>query len=261
MANTGLQAVIFDVDGTLAHTERDGHRVAFNRAFEELGFSDRWDADLYGELVKVTGGGNRIAHYFTSYKGLDAADAEHLAAKIQPVKTRLFVEVAGSGSIPPRPGLVAFLVDLFKAQLRLAIATTGSRAWVIPLVEGVSKVAGLPEFEAIVTGNDVERLKPFPDAYQVALERLSLESAQVVAIEDSKNGVRAAKSAGCLCLAVKGEYADPSELEAADLVVDDYGEQGAPLKVLTNPHHIPVGDALTAETVRQLHLAASASSS
>jgi len=261
MSNTSLQAVIFDVDGTLAHTERDGHRVAFNRAFEELGLSDRWDADLYGELVKVTGGARRIAHYLTRYNGLDPADAEDLAAKIQPVKTRLFVEVAGSGSIPPRTGLVPFLVDLFEAKLRLAIATTGSRAWVFPLVEGVSKIAGLPEFEEIVTGNDVERLKPFPDAYQVALQRLSLEPAQVVAIEDSKNGVQAAKSAGCICLAVKGEYADPSELEGADLVVDDFGEQKLPLEVLSNPHHIPVGDALTAETVRQLHLAATASTS
>ena len=63
-----LQALIFDVDGTLADTERDGHRVAFNTAFAEQGLDWHWDETLYGELLRVTGGVERMAHYASEYR-------------------------------------------------------------------------------------------------------------------------------------------------------------------------------------------------
>jgi HAD superfamily hydrolase (TIGR01509 family) len=248
-----LLAVILDVDGTLAETERHGHRVAFNKAFEELGMSDRWDEELYGELLEVSGGERRLFHYFTEYKDMDPEEAGELAAKLHPMKTELFVEVVESGQVPPREGVLRLLKDLEKDHVRLAVATTGTKAWVPPLLDGLTKKAGLRPFEAVVTGDDVTNLKPDPEAFLLALERLGVQQSQVLIVEDSENGVKAAKAAGCCCLAVQGEYAKASELTEADLLVDGFGKTDKPLEVLSNPFGIESAPLLTPHVLRQLH--------
>jgi HAD superfamily hydrolase (TIGR01509 family) len=247
-----LRTVIFDLDGTLAETERHGHRVAFNRAFEEHGLPDRWDEDLYGELLKVTGGERRLFHYFTT-QGIDAAKAAELAAQLQPIKTRLFVDVVEAGEVPARAGVLRLLKELEDEGMPMAVATTGTRQWVLPLLADLTRKGGLKPFEVIVTGNDVNNLKPDPEVFLIAVDRLEVKPAQALIVEDSKNGVEAAMAAGCCCLAVQGEYAVASELEKADLVVDGFGDAASPLKVLSNPLGVTVGPLLTPGVLRQLH--------
>ena len=253
MQHPELQAVIFDVDGTLAETERHGHRVAFNKAFEELGMSDRWDEQLYGELLKVAGGERRLFHYFTEYQDMHPDKAAELAAQLHPMKTELFVKVVESGEVPARAGVLRLLKELEQDGLRLAVATTGTRSWVLPLLKELRGQVGLGEFEAIVTGDDVENLKPDPDLFLVALEELGLKPPQTLIVEDSKNGVKAAKAAACCCLAVQGEYAESSDLMEADLLVDGFGEADLPLEVLNNPLSLDAGPLLTPALLRQLH--------
>jgi len=248
-----LQAVIFDVDGTLAETERYGHRVAFNRAFEQKGLPDRWSDELYRDLVKVTGGTRRLTHYFVNYKEMDEEQAAVLAAGLHKIKTQLFVKVVESGEIPARPGVLRFMKELQESGLRVAVATTGTQSWVHPLVEHLRKQGGLAPYEAIVTGDEVDNLKPEPDAFVLACERLGIAADQAVIVEDSRNGVRAAIASGSPCLAVQGEYAEASELEGADLVVDSFGEPGSALKVLDNRFGLEVGSMLTPELVKELH--------
>jgi HAD superfamily hydrolase (TIGR01509 family) len=245
--------MIFDVDGTLAETERYGHRVAFNRAFEQKGLPDRWSDELYRDLVKVTGGTRRLTHYFVEYKGMEAKEAASLAAELHKIKTGLFVEVVEGGEVPARPGVLRFIKELQESGLRVAVATTGTRSWVHPLLEHLREQGGLARFDAIVTGDEVANLKPEPDAFILALQRLQIGPDQAEIVEDSRNGVRAAVAAGCACLAVQGEYAQAAELEGADLVVDSFGEPGRALKVLDNRFGLEVGSMLTPEVVKELH--------
>ncbi len=248
-----LEAVIFDVDGTLAETERHGHRVAFNKALEQKGFPDRWSDEMYRDLVKTTGGVRRLTHYFVDYKGWDPEEASRLAAELHKVKTKLFVEVVHAGEVPARVGVLRFIKELQDGGIRVAVATTGTASWVHPLLEHLRREGRLAEFETIITGDLVENLKPAPDAFVLAFEKLGLAPEQAVIVEDSRNGVRAAMAAGSPCLAVRGEYAKVSELEGADLVVDEFGEPERPLNVLHNPWDIQVGAMLTPEVVKDLH--------
>ncbi|CAN5845637.1 HAD family hydrolase [soil metagenome] len=248
-----LEAVVFDVDGTLAETERHGHRVAFNKAFAQEGYPYTWSDELYRELVKTTGGGRRIARYLTEYEDLDPDQSRAIADKLHPIKTRLFVNTILAGEILGRAGVYRFIGSLQQAGFRTAVATTGTNNWVNPLVEHLSNAGGFAPFEVVVTGNDVENLKPAPDLFQEALRRLNLEPDQVVMVEDSRNGVRSALATGGPCLAVRGEYAHTEELEGADLIVDGYGGDGASLTVLSNPHGLQVGSMLTPDLVEELH--------
>ncbi|MEX0791017.1 MAG: HAD-IA family hydrolase [Actinomycetota bacterium] len=248
-----LEAVVFDVDGTLAETERHGHRVAFNKAFAQEGYPYSWSDELYRELVKTTGGGRRIARYLTEYENFDPDEARAVAEKLHPIKTQLFVDTILAGEIPGRAGVYRFIRSLQQAGFRTAVATTGTKNWVYPLVKHLSDEGGFAPFEEVVTGNDVENLKPAPDLFQEALRRLGLEPDQVVMVEDSRNGVRSAMATGGPCLAVRGEYATPESLEGADLVVDSYGDEGAPLTVLSNPHGLETGAMLTPELVTEIH--------
>lgn len=248
-----LEAVVFDVDGTLAETERHGHRVAFNKAFAQEGYSYSWSDELYRELVKTTGGGRRIARYLTEYENFDPEEARAVAEKLHPIKTQLFVDTILAGEVPGRVGVYRFIKSIQDAGFRTAVATTGTTSWVHPLVKHLSKEGGFEPFEVVVTGNEVENLKPAPDLFREALRRLGVEPDQVVMVEDSRNGVRSAMATGGPCLAVRGEYATVESLEGADLIVDSYGDEGAPLRVLSNPYNLEVSDMLTPELVVDLH--------
>lgn len=248
-----LEAVVFDVDGTLAETERHGHRVAFNKAFEQEGYPYRWSDELYRELVKTTGGDRRIARFLSEYEDFDPEEARTIAKKLHPIKTQLFIDTILAGEVPGRLGVARFIKSLQQAGLRTAVATTGTTSWVHPLVKHLSEEGGFEPFEIVVTGNEVEHLKPAPDLFQLALEKLGLEPDQVVMVEDSRNGVRSAMATGGPCLAVQGEYALVEELQGADLIVDSFGDDEAPLQVLGNPWDLQLGPALTPDLTVELH--------
>ncbi|HVM36415.1 MAG TPA: HAD-IA family hydrolase [Actinomycetota bacterium] len=215
-----LDAVIFDVDGTLVDSERDGHRVAFNRAFEDLDLPFRWDEALYGELLLVTGGKERLRH-FLSGENVGADDIDRLVPELHRLKNEHFLKLVTDGAIPARPGVERVIRALEERRTRIAIATTGSREWVEPLVDSLF---GLERFEHVVCGDDVSTKKPDPELYNVTLDRLGVAPTNSVAIEDSLQGLRSAKAAGVTCIVVTNDYTKNHDLSAADLLLHSYDE-------------------------------------
>jgi HAD superfamily hydrolase (TIGR01509 family) len=243
-----LQAVVLDVDGTLVDSERDGHRVAFNRAFEEAGLPDRWDVERYGELLAVTGGERRLNAYFEE-EGMPEDERKELASRLHARKTEIFTEMASQGEIEPRPGVSELLDELEEAGVRLAVATTGSREWVDPLLD---RLFGLERFEAVVASDDAPDRKPDPSAHQLALERLELPPSAAPGVEDSANGLRAAKAAGLACVVVVNDYTREQDFDDADLVLEGFGRPDAPVSVLADPHLLEPPGHLDVDTLRRV---------
>jgi len=243
-AKAPLEAVIFDVDGTLVDSERHGHRVAFNYAFAALGRSDRWDEAAYGDLLRIAGGRRRLGSYLME-TGVPPEAAEALAEQLHRIKTIRFRHRAAAGEIPLMPGVTRLVAGLQRRGIRLFVATTGSREWVEPLLD---HHFGRAVFETVVTGSDVQELKPDPAAYLEVLRRARLDPGHVVAVEDSGNGLRAAQAAGLACLVVRNDYTGV-DVEGAELVVSGFGPHA--VVVSGGPAPMPHG-LVTVETLEAL---------
>jgi len=239
---------VLDVDGTLVDSERDGHRVAFNRAFEEADLPDRWDEERYGELLKVPGGKRRLKAYFGQRK-MPEAESEELAGRLHTRKTDIFTEMARRGEIEARPGVGGLLDELEEAGVRLGVATTGSRTWVDPLLD---RLFGLERFAAVVGGDEVPEPKPDPSVYRLALERLGLDASSAPAIEDSAIGLQAAQAAGLRCVVVVNDYTREQDFRGADLVLDGFGDPNTPAVVLADPYRLDPPRRLDVETLRRV---------
>jgi HAD superfamily hydrolase (TIGR01509 family) len=212
-----LRAVIFDVDGTLAETERDGHRPAFNQAFRDHGLPYQWSVAEYGTLLATTGGRRRLARYLAEYGHAD--DAEPLARSLHEAKTRYFLEWIRTGPVRARPGALELMRQLIRAEVKVAVATTGSRAWVQPLL---ARLFADIDFGTVITGDDVARLKPDPEVYLRALRKLGLSAADAIAVEDSPPGLAAASAAGLPCLVVTSAYTREDGFPSAAAIVPGY---------------------------------------
>ncbi len=244
----GLSAVVFDVDGTVVDSERDGHRVAFNRAFADFSLPYEWDEEVYGRLLRVTGGQRRIDGYLAE-QGVAEGERARLAPALHRHKTDLLKRMIGEGALKPRPGVTRLVTELTAEGCRLAVATTGSRGWVDPLLERL--LPGIA-FQVVVTGDEVAGRKPDPEAYLVALERLGTTTADTVAVEDSHEGLAAAKAAGLACVVVTNGYTADHDLAGADLVLDGFGEPDRPARVTADPRAIGCDGVLGVETLRRL---------
>ncbi|MGH9179461.1 MAG: HAD family hydrolase [Acidimicrobiales bacterium] len=243
-----LEAVVFDVDGTLVDSERHGHRVAFNVAFEEFGLPYRWDEDEYGDLLRVTGGRRRIDGYLARH-GMPEEERSDLAGRLHERKTAIMTELIEAGRIEARPGANRLLAELAAAGCRLAVATTGSRGWVERVLERSTSGA---RFGAIVTGDEVGARKPDPEAFVVALERLGVPADSAVAVEDSAEGLESALGAGLRCAVVVNGYTAGHDLDGADLILDGFGEPDAPAQVLADRRHTGCAGVLDAATLTRL---------
>lgn len=221
-----LQALIFDVDGTLAETERDAHRLAFNAAFRAAGLDWDWGPELYGELLAVTGGKERIRHYCQRFhpEFLAQSAVDSLIRHLHQDKTTHYVDLVGRGELPLRPGVARLLNEARAAGIRLAIATTTSPDNVTTLLRASVAPAAENWFEVIGAGDIVPAKKPAPDIYLWVLARLGLAPADCLALEDSVNGLRAALGAGLPTLITEAQYTRGDKFPGALAVLPDLAD-------------------------------------
>lgn len=212
-----LAAVVWDVDGTLAETERDGHRVAFNRAFEALGVPWRWDVARYGELLTVTGGRERLLRDMGTHADAPAllAEREALAQRLHERKNQFYAELVQDGAIALRPGVVALMAQCADRGVRMALATTTSRTNVAALLRVHLGVRWAAWFDVVVCGEDVRHKKPDPEVYLQVLAGLRLGPLQTLAIEDSPVGAAAARAAEVPVVVTRSVYFEQATFDDA----------------------------------------------
>jgi HAD superfamily hydrolase (TIGR01509 family) len=243
-----MNALIFDCDGVLADTERDGHRVAFNQAFEEFGLPVHWSQEEYGAALRIGGGKERIAALLTpelvAQAGLptDAAGQAAEIAKWHRRKTEIYVEMVRAGHLPPRPGIARVAQEAHEARWQLAVCSTSAEPSVRAILETAVGADLAAEF-LVLAGDVVPAKKPAPDIYLLALERLKTAPAECVVIEDSRNGLLAAVGAGLTTVVTVNDYTRDEDFGEAALVVSSLGDPGThPVEILANRSRArPVG--------------------
>ena len=225
-----LKALLFDVDGTLADTERDGHRVAFNAAFRDFGLDWDWDVGLYGKLLAVTGGKERMRYYVEQFRTdyVKPADFDAMVIELHKAKTRHYTQMLAEGGIPLRPGVRRLLEEAKDAGLILGVATTTTPENVTALLEHSLAPGSMDWFDVIAAGDIVPAKKPAPDIYVWAMEKLGLEPEQCLAFEDSRNGIRSSQGAGLKTVVTVNDYTRDDDFDGALAVLTDLGEPDMP---------------------------------
>jgi HAD superfamily hydrolase (TIGR01509 family) len=217
-----IRALIFDVDGTLAETE-EAHRDAFNRTFAAWGLSWHWDVDDYRQLLKTAGGKERIRAFQDTLHLSDRRLDETEIARLHVEKTARYGAILAKGDLPLRPGVAALIETARAKGLRLAVATTTSR----PNVDALCRCCwGRPAaavFDVIAAGDEVAAMKPAPDVYLLALDRLALPASACLAFEDSANGLRSATAAGIATVIAPSAYTRTEDFSGASAIVPDLG--------------------------------------
>jgi beta-phosphoglucomutase-like phosphatase (HAD superfamily) len=225
-----LQALIFDVDGTLADTE-EAHRRAFNEAFQEQGLDWNWSKPKYAELLLTTGGKERIAAFLQS---LDVSDSQRSALigripEIHASKTSIYTRFVNAGEVPLRDGVRRLFDEAERAGILLSIASTTTFANIDALLTTHLGPGALQRFAAIGSADEVERKKPAPDVYEYVLQKLGRPAAGCVAVEDSANGLKAAKAAGLFTVVTPSYWTRAEDFSAADLLLPSLGTADRPL--------------------------------
>lgn len=212
-----LQALLWDVDGTMAESERDGHRVAFNRAFEDAGLPWRWDVAHYGALLRITGGRERLLHDMASRGDAPALPDERLAlaAELHRRKNAHYAEIVAAGQIPLRAGVIELIDEAAAAGLKQGIATTTSRANLQALLQHHLGPRWQAVFSTTICGEDVSAKKPDPEVYQRALTGLGVSFVDTLAIEDSPGGVTAARAARVPVIVTRSAYFADDMIDSA----------------------------------------------
>ena len=234
-----IEAFLFDVDGTLADTERDGHRPAFNEAFKELGLGWHWDEALYGKLLVETGGKERIKYFVESFLPARKrpSNIEQFAVELHRIKTKFYIKLVNSGELPLRPGVKRLLMESRNAGLRLGIATTTNPENVFALLHHHLGKGADRWFEVIAAGDMVSAKKPAPDIYLCALRGLGLPAEKCIAFEDSESGLRSSIGAGLRTVVTVSTYTANEDFEGALAVLSDFGEPSAPFKIIKGASH------------------------
>jgi HAD superfamily hydrolase (TIGR01509 family) len=234
---TRLQALIFDVDGTLADNERDGHRVAFNEAFAAYGLDWDWSPDFYGKLLSVAGGKERIKFYVETYRTgeLSPNDMDAFIAALHREKTRLYTDLITQHRLPLRIGVKRLIVEARNAGFKLGIASTTTLVNVTTLLENALAPDAVQWFDVIAAGDIVKAKKPAPDIYHYALNGLKLQPNQCLAFEDSANGLQAATKAGLKTLITYNDYTATQNFEQAIFISDHLGDPQIPCTIRKSP--------------------------
>jgi len=248
-----LKALIFDVDGTLADTEKDGHRVAFNRAFEKAGLDWSWSVELYGQLLKVTGGKERIRHYLDDYNRefTRPDNLDEFIAGLHKSKTAFYTQMLSEGVIPLRQGVRRLILEAKEAGMRMAIATTTTPANVSALLVHALDSDAESWFEVIAAGDIVPAKKPAADIYLYTLKEMGLQADECLAFEDSHNGVLSSIGAELPTIITVNEYTLDHDFSGASIVLDNMGEPERGFNVLSGFE--PEEKYLNMNTLKQIH--------
>jgi HAD superfamily hydrolase (TIGR01509 family) len=229
-----LSALIFDVDGTIAETERDGHRVAFNRAFAAKGLGWMWTVEQYGRLLDVAGGKERIAYYADRYMPNFRPPTEmcEFAAELHALKGKFYGELVRSGAIGLRPGVRRLIEQARESGVKLAIATTSSLESVVPLLQTALELDSVEWFDLIAAGDIVPVKKPAPDIYLHVIREMQVDPDCCLVLEDSSQGLRSAVAAGLKTIVTCNDYTKSHDFRSASLVIDNFGDVDLPFQVL-----------------------------
>ena len=245
-----MPALIFDCDGVLADTERDGHRPAFNETFAEAGLPVRWSEEEYGVKLRIGGGKERMASLLTDEfvreNGLpaDAEGQKELLAGWHKRKTAIYKEMVRAGKLPGRPGIARIVDEALAAGWALAVASTSAEESVRAVLEHVVGTETATRFE-VFAGDVVPAKKPDPAIYLLALERMGVAPGDAIVVEDSRNGLLAAVGAGLPCVVTVSGYTADEDMSEAVLVVSSLGDPGEPARVLANRSAARPGDQVT----------------
>lgn len=248
-----LQALLFDVDGTLADTERNGHRPAFNMAFQAAGLDWVWDEALYGELLAVTGGKERIRFYLEKFNTAfnKPSNFDSFVKGLHASKTQFYTQRMAEGKIPLRTGVERLINEARSEGMRMAIVTTTTPENVTALLKSTLGADSESWFEVIAAGDIVPAKKPAPDIYLWALEKMNLTAADAIAFEDSLNGIKSSAAADLKTIITVNDYTKNDDFSQAQLVLDSMGESNKAFQVLS-------GDSaghtfLNLELVKKVH--------
>lgn len=221
-----IKAILFDQDGVIIDTERDGHRVAFNKTFKEFGYDFEWDPQYYHELLQVAGGKERMKHHLHT-KGFGVPvkpeDEDELIKSMHKRKTAIFVDLIESEQLPLRSGVKRLMEESMDAGLVLGVCTTSNERSAHAVAYKILKDIN---FDFVLAGDVVKNKKPAPDIYNLALERTGLKPEECVVIEDSRNGVLAAKAAGMHVVVTTNGYTEKEDVSDGDIVVTSLGDPG-----------------------------------
>ena len=245
-----MPALIFDCDGVLADTERDGHRPAFNETFAEAGLPVRWSDEEYGVKLRIGGGKERMASLLTDdfvrANGLpaDAEGQKELLAGWHKRKTAIYKEMVRAGRLPGRPGIARIVDEALAAGWALAVASTSAEESVRAVLEHVVGTETAARFD-VFAGDVVPAKKPDPAIYVLALERMGVAPGEAIVVEDSRNGLLAAVGAGLPCVVTVSGYTADEDMSEAVLVVSSLGDPGEPARVLANRSAARPGDQVT----------------
>jgi len=225
-----IKAIFFDQDGVVIDTEKDGHRVAFNETFKEFGYEFQWNVEKYHELLQISGGKERMRHYFQTegvFSDLNKDEEDELIKKLHKTKTEIFIKLIESGKLPLRPGIKRLMKEAMGIGIILGICTTANERAANSIAMGMLEEIN---FEFVLAGDVVSRKKPDPEIYLLALEKTGLKPEECIVVEDSRNGVLAAKEAGMHIIATTNIYTEREDLNDAGIIVtclgDPDGEKG-----------------------------------
>lgn len=228
-----IKAVFFDQDGVIIDTEKDGHRVAFNETFKAMGFDVYWDEETYQELLKVGGGKERMKHYLHTHgfgKEIRPEEEDDLIKALHKYKTTLFIYLIESGRLPLRPGILRFMKECMKAGLKLGICTTSNERAAHTIAFNILHEI---RFDFVLAGDMVSKKKPDPEIYIQAVAKARVYPEECLVIEDSRNGVLAAKAARLNVVATTNPYTEKEDLSDADLIVNCLGDPDGERGVMT----------------------------
>jgi HAD superfamily hydrolase (TIGR01509 family) len=253
-----VKALVFDCDGVLADTERDGHRPAFNQTFREFGLPVEWSEEDYADKLQIAGGKERMASLLTpefvaaNDLPADAEGQAALLAEWHKRKTAIYTEMVEAGRLPPRPGIRRIIGEAQDAGWTLAVASTSAEASVRAILEQAAGPERAARFDAVLAGDVVERKKPAPDIYLLVLDRLEVAAADALAIEDSRNGLLAATGAGLRCVLTVNGYTEAEDNTEALLVVSSLGDPGGErTRVLGNRSAAQPADFVTLDDLQR----------